>query len=81
MPEIYRDKQETISQYEGEKDFKKKYAKLARKITDNAKSMVLGVNAESPEYWGLREILTEEEVDVLLTMKLRKWYTFEQIYV
>ncbi|MBQ2510145.1 MAG: FAD-dependent oxidoreductase, partial [Erysipelotrichaceae bacterium] len=80
MPEIYRDKKETISQYEGEKDFKKKYAKLARKITDNAKSMVLGVNAESPEYWGLREILTEEEVDVLLTLKLRKWYTFEQIY-
>ena len=80
MPEIYRDKKETISQYEGEKDFKKKYAKLARKITDNAKSMVLGVNAESPEYWGLREILTEEEVDVLLTLKLRK-YGFETVGV
>ena len=80
MPEIYKDKKETVSQYEGEKDFKKKYAKLGQKITDNVKSKIGGVKADSPEYWGLREILSEEEVDVLLTLKLRKWYTFEQIY-
>ncbi|MBR3265266.1 MAG: FAD-dependent oxidoreductase [Erysipelotrichaceae bacterium] len=79
MPEIYRNKKETISKYEGEKDFKKKYAKLARKITDNAEHIIGGVKAEDPEYWGLREILSEEEVDVLLTLKLRKWYTYEQI--
>ena len=79
MPEIYRDKKETISQYEGEKEVNKKYAKLGRKITDNAKSMLFGVNSNSPEYWGLREVLTEDEVDVLLTLKLRKWYTYEQI--
>ncbi|MBO4359114.1 MAG: FAD-dependent oxidoreductase [Erysipelotrichaceae bacterium] len=79
MPEIYRDKKETISKHEGEKDFKKKYAKLARKITDNVKTKIGGVKADSPEYWGLREVLTEDEVDVLLKMKLRKWYTFDQL--
>ena len=72
MPEIYRDKQETISQYEGEKDFKEKYARLGKKITDNVKTKIGGVKATDPEYWGLREVLTEEEVDIGLTMKLRK---------
>ena len=37
MPEIYRDKKETISKYEGEENFNKKYDKLGRKITDNVK--------------------------------------------
>ncbi|MBQ1447722.1 MAG: FAD-dependent oxidoreductase [Erysipelotrichaceae bacterium] len=80
MPEIYRDKKETISKYEGEKDFKEKYAKLARKITDNVKHKIAGIKAEDPEYWGLREVLTEDEVDIGLTMKLRKFYTFDELY-
>ncbi|MBE6002375.1 MAG: FAD-dependent oxidoreductase, partial [Sarcina sp.] len=80
MPEIYRGKQETISQYEGEKDFKEKYARLGKKITDNVKTKIGGVKATDPEYWGLREVLTEEEVDIGLTMKLRKWYSFDDLY-
>ncbi len=80
MPEIYRDKKETISKYEGEENFNKKYAKLGRKITDNVKSIIGGVKSTSPEYWGLREVLTEDEVDVGLTMKLRKFYTFDELY-
>ena len=79
MPEIYDSREITISKYNGEKDFKKKYAKLARKITDNVKTKIPGVKATDPEYWGLREILTEDEVDMLLRMKLRKWYTYEQL--
>ncbi len=79
MPEIYRKKKETISKYEGE-PLQKKYAKLAGKITDNVKNKLRGVKSTDPEYWGLREILTEDEVDVLLTLKLRKWYTADQIY-
>ena len=79
MPEIYRNKKETISKYEGE-PLQKKYAKLAGKITDNVKNKLRGVKSTDPEYWGLREILTEDEVDVLLTLKLRKWYTADQIY-
>ena len=79
MPEIYDSREITISKHNGEKDFKKKYAKLARKITDNVKTKIPGVKATDPEYWGLREILTEDEVDMLLRMKLRKWYTYEQL--
>ncbi|MBO4538250.1 MAG: hypothetical protein J5694_05210, partial [Erysipelotrichaceae bacterium] len=80
MPEIYKDNKETVSKYEGELDFKKKYAKLARKITDNAEHKILGVKSTDAEYWGLREVLNEDEVDILLKMKQRKWYTYEQLY-
>ena len=80
MPEIYDKNPETISKYNGEKELNKKYAKLAKKITDNVKTKIGGVKTTSPEYWGLREVLTEEEVDILLTMKLRKWYTFDELY-
>ena len=58
----------------------KKIAELGRKITDNVKTKIKGVRSTDPEYWGLREVLTEEEVDIGLTMKLRKWYTFEELF-
>lgn len=80
MPEIYRNNKETISRYEGEDKLNEKYARLAKKITDNVKTKLGGVKTTSPEYWGLREVLTEEEVDIGLTMKLRKWYSFEELY-
>ena len=86
MPEIFRLTKDTQSKYEGvepttpeEKALVKKYFKLAEKITDNVETKLKGCTVNSPEYWGLREVLTEEEVDVLLTMKLRKWYTMDQI--
>ena len=37
MPEIYRNNPETVSKYEGEAVLNAKYAKLAKKITDNVK--------------------------------------------
>ena len=91
MPESYKKKPEEISasnpeivsKFEGnEEDFAKHkdYAKLGRRITDNVKTKLRGVNSKDPEYWGLREVLTEDEVTVGLTMKLRKWYKFEDIY-
>ena len=80
MPEIYRNNKETISRYEGEEKLNEKYARLAKRITDNVKTKLGGVKTTSPEYWGLREVLTEEEVDIGLTMKLRKWYSFEDLY-
>ncbi|MBR3228088.1 MAG: hypothetical protein IKF68_06040, partial [Erysipelotrichaceae bacterium] len=79
MPEIYRKNPATISKYEGEKDFKEKYAKLGRKITDNVEHKIRGIRSTDPEYWGLREVLTENEVDVALTLKQRKWYTYEEM--
>ena len=80
MPEIYRQNPATISKYEGEKNPNKKYLKLARKITDNVEVKLLGCKSTSPEYWGMREVLSEDEVIILLTLKQRKWYTFEQMY-
>ena len=87
MPEQYKINEKTISKYQGkegetleEKKLIAKYQKLARKITDNVESKLKGVTTDSPEYWGLREVITEPEVDIMLTLKLRKWYTFEQIY-
>ena len=73
MPEIYDSRPETVSRYKGEAELKKKYAALGSKITDNVLTKLRGVKADDPEYWGLREILTEDEVDVGLTMKLRKF--------
>lgn len=71
--------EKVISQYQGEKDVNKKYAKLAHKITDVVPHKLFGVKAEAPEYWGLREMLTPEMCDILNKMKLRKFYTFEDL--
>ncbi|MCR5079036.1 MAG: FAD-dependent oxidoreductase [Bacilli bacterium] len=57
----------------------KKYAKLAKKITDVVPHKLFGIKSEDPEYWGLREVLTEPMVDLALKMKLRKHYTFEDL--
>ena len=78
MPEIFRNNKATISKYEGE-ELNPKYAKLARRITDNVKHKIRGIKSTDPEYWGLREVLNEEEVDVALTMKLRQFYTFDEL--
>ena len=91
MPEIYKKDESKVneknpsiaSKYCGnEEDFKahKDYAKLGKKITDNVKTKIGGIKSTSPEYWGLREVLTEDEVTVGNMMKLRKWYKFEDIY-
>lgn len=68
-----------ISKYQGEKDVNKKYVKLGKKITDVVPHKLFGPTADDPEYWGLREMLTEEMCDILNKMKLRKFYTFEEM--
>ena len=70
-----------VSKYEGEKgySYEKKLIKLCRKITDVVPHKLLGMDTTDPEYWGLREVLTEEMIDVLLRMKQRKHYTFEEL--
>ena len=80
MPETYDRVPETKSKFDGEAERKKKYAKLGAKITDNVPHKLFGLKTTDEEYWGLREILTEEEVDVALSMKQRKWYTYDQLY-
>ena len=59
-----------VSKYEGEKgySYEKKLIKLCRKITDVVPHKLLGMDTTDPEYWGLREVLTEEMIDVLLSI-------------
>lgn len=67
------------SVYQNEEERKEAYCKLGRKITDIAAHKIKGVTTDDPEYWGLREVLTDEMVEIALPMKLRKWYTFEEM--
>ena len=62
--------------YCGEKgySYEKKLCKLAKKITDVVPHKLTGVKTTDPEYWGLREVLTEPMIDILLKMKQRKHY-------
>ena len=80
MPEIYDQNPETKSKYDGEPVKQKKYAKLGAKITDNVPHKLFGLKTTDEEYWGLREILNEDEVDIALSMKQRAWYTREQLF-
>ena len=78
MPEKCK-KPEVTSKYDGEKDFHKNYAKLGKKITDIVPHKLFGVKNTDPEYWGLREVLNEEQVNFLLKFKQRKWYLIEDL--
>ncbi len=80
MPETYDQNPRTKSKYDGEAELQKKYAKLGARITDNVPHKLFGLKTTDEEYWGLREILNEKEVDILLKMKQRKWYTYEQLF-
>ncbi|MBR4767646.1 MAG: FAD-dependent oxidoreductase [Lachnospiraceae bacterium] len=80
MPETYDQVPKTKSKYDGEAVKQKKYAKLGAKITDNVPHKLFGLKTTDEEYWGLREILNEDEVDIALSMKQRKWYTEEELF-
>lgn len=68
-----------ISKYQGEKNPDKRYIKLGKKITDVVPHKILGFGSDAPEYWGLKEVLSPEMCDVANKMKLRKFYTFEEL--
>lgn len=65
--------------YQGEATRDEALARLARKITDVVGHKISGVTTDDPEYWGLKEVLTDEMVDLLNRMKLRQFYSFEEI--
>ena len=61
--------------------FREPLAKLAKVVTDRAK-IQLGlekITKESPEYWGLYNLITDEQCEIALKMEKRKPKTFEQI--
>lgn len=63
----------------GEENPSKPILKLAKKMTDVVPHKLFGVKPTDPEYWGLRETVTDEMAEICLTMKLRKYYTLEEI--
>ncbi len=67
--------------YQNEKgySYEKKLLKLCSKITDVVPHKLFGTTTNDPEYWGLREVLTEPMIDILLKMKQRKHYVFEEL--
>ena len=69
------------SKYEGEQGYEYdiEFRKLAKKITDVVPHKLGGVKTTDPEYWGLREVLTIEMVRIANKMKLRKFYSFEEL--
>ena len=70
-----------ISKYQGETgyEYEKEYKKLAKKITDVVVHKITGIKTTDPEYWGLREVLSIDMVRIANKMKLRKFYTFEEL--
>ncbi|MDD5799145.1 MAG: 4Fe-4S binding protein, partial [Coriobacteriales bacterium] len=76
MPEQF-DKPRSIYQNEAQRN--KAVAKLGRKITDVVAHKITGISTDDAEYWGLKEVLTDEMVDLANRMKLRQFYDFDQM--
>ena len=60
--------------YQNEAERNAAVAKLGRKITDVVKHKITGVSTNDAEYWGLKEVLTDEMVELGNKMKVRKFY-------
>ena len=65
--------------HKGEANPSKKILKLGKKITDVAAHKLKGITSDDPEYWGLRDLLTDEMADVALSMDVRHPYTFAEL--
>ena len=59
---------------------RKKIQKIGQKITDVVAHKLSGVSSQDAEYWGLAGIISEEEADLLLPMKLRTPYTLPELW-
>lgn len=76
MPE----KNETIkNKYEGEEKPSEEILKLGKKITDCVPHKLFGVKSTDPEYWGLKEVVSEELARFANKMKLRAFYTIDDL--
>lgn len=76
MPEQYKSVKPT---WQGDKNPSEKILQLGKKITDCIPHKLKGLTSDDAEYWGLREMVTDEMADVALKMKIRVHYTFEEI--
>ncbi len=76
MPEKY---EFVKNKHEGEQNPDEKILELGRKITDCIPHKIHGLTSNDPEYWGLKEVVTDEMADIANKMKLRKFYTIEDL--
>jgi len=76
MPEQFKT---CRSQYEGEKEVHKEIQKLARRMTDCVAHKIKGVTTVDEEYWAMREVITDEMAHIANKMKIRRFYTIEQL--
>lgn len=63
------------------KSYEDKLLQLANKLADRI-PVRLGlkkITVDDPEYWGLKEVLSEDMVDLLLLLEKRKPYTFDEL--
>ncbi len=65
----------------GSKPFREPLARLAKTVTDRAK-VLLGqekISAESPEYWGLYNLVTDEQCEIGIKMEKRHPRTLDDM--
>lgn len=88
VPKIMPGISDTLQpKHKGEFPANLKLLKLVRKITDRLPAKLHGVTTNDPEYWGfacifedeLDKKMSENALDMLLLMKLRKKYTIPQL--
>ncbi|MCR4790534.1 MAG: FAD-dependent oxidoreductase [Treponemataceae bacterium] len=65
--------------HKGDKNPSKYILALGKKITDVAAHKLGKVTSDDPEYWGLAEIINEEQARICLSMKMRTPYTYSQL--
>ena len=60
---------------------KENLLKLGKKMTDRIPQRLglAKLTEESPEFWGMADILTDEMVEVALTMKQRRPYSLQEM--
>lgn len=76
MPEQYKS---IKPKWQGDEHPSEKILALGRKITDSIPHKLKGITSQDPEYWGLKEMVTDEMADVALRMKIRVHYVFDEL--
>ena len=59
---------------------REKVIKVGRMITDVVAHKVGKITAGDAEYWGLEALLSDEDCDIMLAMKLRKPHTVPELW-
>ncbi len=84
MPEISK---KYVPAHMSDKTPNPKLLKFVRKVTDRAAGKIKGITVEDPEYWGfacifedeLDKEMSENALDLLLSMKVRKKYPYSEM--